>query len=215
MPDAQPARTTARTQAERTARSDARMLAAAVELICTRGPADTTLKALGDVAGYSRGLVTYRFGSKAGLFEALIHSVSSQWREQLEAAVGGQRGLAAVRAAADAYYRFVLDAPRSIRAMNILFSEATAPNSPLAETVARINGRRIADVERWLREGQEDGSVIAGIDPHVEAVRFIAYVNGMIALWLIDPHGVPVAEAHRANTEHLLRSYATAATRDE
>ena len=54
------------TQAERTAISDRRMLDAAIELICTHGTHQTTLQALGRASGYSRGLVTYRFGSKAG-----------------------------------------------------------------------------------------------------------------------------------------------------
>ena len=49
-----------RTQAERTALSDARMLDAAVSLICERGTAGMTLKEVGERAGYSRGLASYR-----------------------------------------------------------------------------------------------------------------------------------------------------------
>ena len=56
-----------RTQAERTARSDAQMLDTAIKLICEYGTERTTLKAVGETAGYSRGLAGSRFGSKEGL----------------------------------------------------------------------------------------------------------------------------------------------------
>ena len=44
------------TQAERTEISDSRMLDAAVSLIVEHGPAGTSLKEVGMLAGYSRGL---------------------------------------------------------------------------------------------------------------------------------------------------------------
>ena len=64
-----PAEATARTQAERSATSDKALLDAAIDLILERGIEKTTLQAIGARAGYSRGLATYRFGSKAGLFD--------------------------------------------------------------------------------------------------------------------------------------------------
>ena len=49
-------RVSRRTQAERTALSDARMFDAAMQLIVEQGTHATTLKAVGERAGYSRGL---------------------------------------------------------------------------------------------------------------------------------------------------------------
>ena len=60
------------TQAERTAISDRAMLDAAIELVLEFGTEKTTLAMIGERAGYSRGLATYRFGSKTGLFKAVI-----------------------------------------------------------------------------------------------------------------------------------------------
>ena len=51
------------------------MLAAAVDLILEHGTDKTTLAAIGEKAGYSRGLATYRFGSKAGLYDTLCKSI--------------------------------------------------------------------------------------------------------------------------------------------
>ena len=60
------------TQAERTEISDSRMLDAAVSLIVEQGPAGTSLKEVGMLAGYSRGLAGQRFGSKDALFAFVL-----------------------------------------------------------------------------------------------------------------------------------------------
>ena len=64
-----------RTQAERTALSDARMFDAAMQLIVEQGTHATTLKEVGERAGYSRGLASSRFGSK--MYILWFESISS------------------------------------------------------------------------------------------------------------------------------------------
>ena len=79
-----------RTQLERTALSDARMADAAVKLICERGAAETTLKDVGLLAGYSRGLASYRFGTKAGLWSFLVRTIGEELLAELERARTGE-----------------------------------------------------------------------------------------------------------------------------
>ena len=105
-----------RTQAERTAESDNRMLAAAISLLAEKGAGRTTLKEVGEQAGYSRGLASYRFGNKAGLFSFLIRSVGEDWLQELQSAVTNKVGLDAISAATDAHYRFVSESADRIRA---------------------------------------------------------------------------------------------------
>ena len=81
------------TQAERTAISDRAMLDAAIDLILEHGTDKTTLAAIGDRAGYSRGLATYRFGSKAGLFDEVCKSISRGWLDYLKKGVGDKIGI--------------------------------------------------------------------------------------------------------------------------
>ena len=97
------------TQEERTALSDARMADAAVALICERGTAATTLKDVGLSAGYSRGLASYRFGSKAGLWSFLITDIGEDWLAELGGSVAGTRGIETIHAAIDAHGRFLLE----------------------------------------------------------------------------------------------------------
>ena len=83
------------TQAERTEISDNRMLDAAVRLIVDRGPAVTSLKEVGLLAGYSRGLAGQRFGSKDKLFAFVLRQIGDSWLGQLKKATEKETGLGA------------------------------------------------------------------------------------------------------------------------
>ncbi|MCH8249022.1 MAG: TetR/AcrR family transcriptional regulator [Proteobacteria bacterium] len=98
---------TSLTQAERTALSDNAMLDAALDLILKYGTEKTTLAMIGEAAGYSRGLATYRFGSKAGLYDEICKSISRNWLEYLTRGVGDKVGIEAMCAALDAIRKFV------------------------------------------------------------------------------------------------------------
>jgi len=76
-------RVSRRTQAERTALSDARMFDAAMQLIVEQGTHATTLKAVGERAGYSRGLASSRFGSKDALFGQLVPPFNTSLTQEL------------------------------------------------------------------------------------------------------------------------------------
>lgn len=185
------------TQTERKALSDQRMLDAAVRLIVERGPAKTTFKALGEAAGYSRGLVTYRFGSKAGLFKAVIKRVSERFGQEVEAAVADSQGVDAVLAAAETYYRFVLRSPKDIRAMQILFHSAAEPGSSLTDAVSRVQVKQRAQVAAWVAEGQRSGAINPKICAETFAARFCAYTLGMTFYWMLDSHSISWERAHQ------------------
>ena len=91
-----------RSQAQRTALSDTRMLEAAIRLIIERGAGKTTLKEVGELAGYSRGLAGYRFGSKEGLLNFVVRSVGDDWLRELKQVTADKIGYAAICAATNA-----------------------------------------------------------------------------------------------------------------
>lgn len=180
----------ARTQAERSAQSDAAMIEAAKALILERGTEKTTLQLIGERAGYSRGLATYRFGSKAGLYHAVGKSILRHWMGHLEKAVDEQVGVDAMCAAADAYRRFINKWPDEIRALHILLCEAAIPRSEFRQTADESYERQRQDVAGWVRRGIEQGVVRADADPESEGARYVAYISGMTYLWLISPDAI-------------------------
>lgn len=189
------------TQAERSAISDRAMIDAAIELILERGTDKTTLAAIGEKAGYSRGLATYRFGSKAGLFDAVCKSISRRWLEYLKRGVGDKTGIEAMCAALDAFLRFVTDAPRDARVLQILYCGAASPLSEYRATSVNIHAKQQEDVARWVRDGIANGTIRPDVDAKAIAAQYIAYIGGMNYLWVINPDSI---DFRRAN-EHMKR----------
>jgi len=196
------------TQAERTAISDAAMLDAAIDLILENGTEKTTLAAIGEKAGYSRGLATYRFGSKAGLFNEICKSISRQWLDYLKAGVGDEYGVDAMCEALDAYFRFVSDNTREARVLQILYSAAASPTSGYQETSINSHQRQRDDVAEWIRMGIDAGVVRQDVNPEIVAVQYIAYISGMTYLWLISPASVDFRLANEDMKTHLKLSLA-------
>lgn len=193
----------ARTQAERTAISDKAMLDAAIDLILERGTDKTTLAAIGKKAGYSRGLATYRFGSKAGLFDEVCKSISRGWLDYLKEDVGDKIGIDAMCAALDSFFQFISDSPREARVLQILYCGAASPQSEYRQTSASIHQRQQDDVANWVRAGQAAGSIRASADPKSIAAQYIAYISGMTYLWLINPQSIDFRKANDDMKMHL------------
>ena len=179
-----------RTQTERTAMSDAHMLDTAIKLICEVGTERTTLKEVGEAAGYSRGLAGSRFGSKEGLLIFVVHSVSEEWLSDLKSVTRGKKGLAALDAATDAHYQFCLEAPDHVRAFYTLWFESIGPQSGLKAVIEKIHERRRLDVKRWILDGIESGQISKEVDVAAVALQFCANVIGIVYQWLIaaDSH---------------------------
>lgn len=196
-----------RTQAERTAESDARMLEAAVALICERGADGTTLKDVGERAGYSRGLASYRFGNKAGLFCFMVRSIGEDWLQQLGQAVGNQVGLNAILAATDAHYRFVVESADRIQAFYILWFHSIGPDPELKEVIAHIHERRQRDVEAWIEGGIRDRSISETADIRATAEQFCAAIIGIVYQWLVTPTADEhIRQLHEGLKQQMVRA---------
>jgi AcrR family transcriptional regulator len=175
------------TQPERSALSDARMADAAVALICEWGAGATTLTDVGLRAGYSRGLASYRFGSKAGLWSFLIRRIGEEWIAELQQAVAGTSGVETIHAAVDAHCRFLLDSSERIRAFYILWFESVGPDPALRAAITGAHQRRQRDVEEWIRGGIDAGTVRPDVDVPAVAEQFCAAIIGIVYSWLVSP----------------------------
>ena len=191
------------TQSERTAISDKAMLEAAIDLILEHGTEKTTLASIGENAGYSRGLATYRFGSKAGLFDEVCKSISRRWLDYLNKDVGDLVGIDAMCAALDSFFRFISESPRDAQVLQILYCGAANPKSEYRQTSANIHQKQQDDVIEWILAGIDDGSVRDNVDPQSVAVQYIAYISGMTYLWLIAPGSIDFRKANDDMKTHL------------
>ncbi len=178
------------TQAERTALSDTRMFNAAMQLISEHGANRTTLKEICETAGYSRGLATYRFGSKDNFLQELLKHFNRAWVDQLRSATERKRGLDAFLAAIDALEHFLLEYPRYMRGSYIIWYESIGARSAVRAQLARNHLHYRRDVARWLRDGIEQGSVRKNVDVENFAAFYLTFVSGTIYQWLVAPEAV-------------------------
>jgi AcrR family transcriptional regulator len=176
-----------RTQAERTALAESKMIDAAIELLNTVGIQGTTLVAIGETAGYSRGLATHHFGSKAGLFRTVLKRVSAAWNEELVNKLKGKTGLQALTTAIDAHLAHALSHPEYIRAQNILWGSALDPSSEFKPNVAEFMRIQRQSVANWIRGGQQDGEIRQNVNAERIAEQFYGGLIGINSQWLVSP----------------------------
>ena len=191
------------TQAERTAISDRAMLDAAIDLVLEFGTEKTTLAMIGERAGYSRGLATYRFGSKAGLFDTLCKAIGRNWLEYLKRGTEGKTGIEAMCDALDTVYQWVTDSPNEARVLQILHCGSASPGSEFQETSIGIHRRQLSDVMQWIEAGKEDGQIRRDADAGAVAAEYVAYTSGMSYLWLLSAETFDFENANKAMKHYL------------
>ncbi len=174
------------TQAERTALSDKKMFEAAIDLINERGTQKTTLKEIGERAGYSRGLANYRFGSKDGLMLELFERFDDRWKEHLEKYISSTRGLEAVRQASSALRDFLKKESSYLRAMYLLWYESLGHESDMRHLLAEHHDVYRHDARRWIEQGIEAGEIKADTDSVQFAAQYCAFSFGIVYQWLVN-----------------------------
>jgi AcrR family transcriptional regulator len=182
-----------RTQAERVAESDARMLQAAMRLVASRGYVHTTLEAIGVEAGYSRGLVSHRWGTKDKLLEELVDRVLEDFRVGLLERLRGLTGLDALFCEIDCYLEGMDDPPLSSRAFFVLMLESIGPAPQIREHFARFSKKWQASLSRTINKGQQLGSIRSDVKPADEARLLIATLRGLRTQSMLDPASSDIA----------------------
>jgi AcrR family transcriptional regulator len=175
-----------RKQADRTALSDRLLTEAAIQLLVKFGIQGTTLQAVGERAGYSRGLATHRFGSKAGLFGKVLEIASMDWLERVQATVGERVGADALCAATDAAEAFIRERPEEVRAMYLLWFLSIDPSADYKSNIGNVHHAQRRDVARWIRAGLSAGTVQSDVDPTRIAEQYAASMAGIIYQWLAN-----------------------------
>jgi AcrR family transcriptional regulator len=196
-----------KSQAERRSESERALLEAAIDVIANAGVGAVTFEALGRSGGFSRGLASVRFGSKARLIEAVLQHL----HERQDALVREHRfdeiaGLDAVLGYADLCLRDM--ARRSeARAYFMLLSSSVADASDtrasFAATHAEVEGR----LHRWIMRGQSEGAIRRELDPGAAALMIGCLMFGLSMQLLVDPT-VDFAPLRKASLAMLRTSLA-------
>jgi len=180
-----------RTQAERRAATEQRVLDAAVALTAERGVRAVTLATVGEKAGYSRGIVTHHFGSRRALLDALVGRLQDAFRPPAAAA---GTGLDRLLALVDAYLVHLDAEPEIARAFLVLWVESLAAEPELRPVFADRDKRFRSAIVDAVRAGTADGSITADAGAEALALAIVGLLRGVGMQMLHGPVGPDVGE---------------------
>ncbi len=182
-----------RTQEERKAESERRIIRAAIELFATQGYLKTTMNQVGEAAGYTGGLVSHRFGSKEGLLKAAILRISNRFLEdQLRPAVEASSAEEAVRSMIEIYLKEVTIRQSRIRALYVIMGEALGAVPEVQEDIAALNDGFRSRLATMVRRGIDNGEFAAGVDPEAAGILILGLLRGVTMQALADPDAIDI-----------------------
>ena len=177
-----------RRQADRRALSQRRLLDAATRLIADQGFSRTTLAQIGAKAGYSRGLVNERFGSKGELVRVLADEFQTYFaHDQLEPALAEKHGLDALLITVDTYLDAVVRSEHLGRAYYELLGESIGLVPEIHATFVEADHALRQGVERTVRSAVRAGEMPRDVDVRAFAVFVVGLLRGVVLQWLLNP----------------------------
>jgi AcrR family transcriptional regulator len=182
------------TQAERKERSTRALLDAAASLIAEQGFARTTLAQIGEKAGYSRGLVNERFGSKRRLIRTLADEFQNYFTvDLLEPALDGRSGVEALLATIDSYIDAVKRSGDLGRAYYELFGESIALIPEIHDLFVRAD----RNLRELLRQTIAEARLSDDVDVPALANVVLAVLRGVAMQWVREPAAIDLDAAKR------------------
>jgi AcrR family transcriptional regulator len=161
------------------------MLDAAFKLIERQGGSRTTLVEIGDLSGYSHGLVSHRFGSKGALVRAVTERLQHKFAKLLEPALVGLHGLKALTVTAETYLRTAAASDRN--AMYVLIGEALGPLREIRGEMAEADETFRRAMQKLIEEGTRSGEIRSDVDPAAYAALFVGTLRGLVVQHLMKP----------------------------
>lgn len=192
-----------RTQAERRATSERRLLDAAAKVIAQRGTTSVSFADIAKEAGCSHGLPGYLFGSKTDLLLALVEDVLREFRVVLvNPAIGKSKGLTALLGMLRVFLESLQRPYPYTRAVYVMIGEAAGAPPELQAALNRHQDAARALIVEALEEAVEMGEVRPEVDPEAQAVVLFGLLRGIGLQSLMDPASVDV----KAVTAEVLAS---------
>ena len=185
------------------ATSDERILDAATELFGTRGFARTTIRQIAERARANSALIYYYFGSKTGLFEALVGRVQGAVHANLERSLGVT---GSPRQKLEHFIRLQVDLlRRRSPLLRILMRELLNQNEPATAMLRRALEPNLRLVAGLIEEGVASGE-FRPVDP-VLAARTL--VGSLLVPVVLAPLllGEDDAEREARLPDHVVEFY--------
>jgi len=178
-----------------------------VKLIERQGTSRTTLVEIGELSGYSHGLVSHRFGTKTALVRAVTERLQHDFAKMLEPALAGLHGMEALKVTAETYLRTAAASDRN--AMYVLIGEALGPLREIRGEMAAADQKFRISVQKLIEEGVRLGEIRRDVDPAAYSALFVGMLRGLVVQHLMKPRALDIDRVCRElvlSVERSLRS---------
>ena len=194
-----------RTQAERRAETERRLIDATMEIIAGAGVRAVTMAAVGEAAGYSRGIVNHQFGTRDGLMAAVANVAQARFSP----VTGGLRGRERVLADVTAYLTALKTGAQDARVFLRLWIAAIGGEEPGLREVFVARDAFFRDhVAAAVAEGIEDGTVRSDVDAAAAAFAIVGQLRGISLQLQLAPESVDLDALSAEVREWLDRALA-------
>lgn len=166
--------------------SDNKMVEQTIILLSEGGVSAVTLEAVGVNAGYSRGLVSRRYGSKEGLLIRVLN-ILKQWVDQnVEDITAERTGLDAINALVLALAHHINTELVHYRAYFWLWFYGLENHIELNQSVQQVQQFTLQQILTWLKQAQDAKQLSKHADLKLIADLILAPVVGLIHQWMLD-----------------------------
>ncbi|MEK9870754.1 MAG: TetR/AcrR family transcriptional regulator, partial [Gammaproteobacteria bacterium] len=169
------------------------IIRAAIRIFARQGYLRTTLNQVGEEAGYTGGLVSHRFGSKAGLLKAVITDSGTRF---LQDQSGASRETESAEAALKNYiatYMEEVTLPESyLRALYVIMGEALGGDEEIQKQVAAFNQRTRRRITSIVQRGIDNGEFNKGVAAEDAGVLIMGLLRGVVMQYLFDREALDI-----------------------
>ena len=192
-----------------------KLLSAGTEVFAVQGFAGVSIRELATAAGVNSALISYHFGGKAGLYEAVVTA-------QYERLVGKFEAIAASTATMEEKIRMYADVIRRNHTEDqplmarLIQGELTSPTACLENVVRKYTVRIAGIISGVLRQGIQSGTFRQDIDPVFAAMTLAGMLNFYFILREVTKSIVPeFAGRDQEFVESALKIYLKGMARGE
>ena len=171
----------------------------------------TTLAQIGELSGYSYGLVSHRFGSKEALVRAVTREAQASFARHEMADADRHHGLEALLILVERYLRAVV--ARSRNALYVLIGEALGAMPEIRPEIGAADGNFRAAVRESIEQGVTLGEIRPDANADAQAAMIVATLRGLTIQHLIDASAFDPDAVSRELRASLTRSLASAGGR--
>lgn len=194
---------------EEAAATRRRIVAAALREFHRRGMARTTLAHVASAAGVTRGAIYWHFAGKQALFRAIRESVSLPLLDRSDLTLLREQAgdpLARIAAFCRELSRACEEERDTRRTLELLSFKCEYVGDLAQERKAMVvNSERLRTaLESAYRQARTRGVLRADVEPAVAALETLAFLSGLMRLWLLDDGRIRMrAQAAKVIAAHV------------